>query len=123
MKIINTENAPKAVGPYSQAIEHNGMIFCSGQVGIDPKKGQLVKGIEKQTKQAVRNLENVLISAGLSLNNIIKTTIFLADINDYKKINEIYGSFFNKNKPARSTVQVAALPLNARVEIEAIAVK
>ena len=123
MKIINTENAPKAVGPYSQAMEHNGMIFCSGQVGIDPKKGQLVKGIEKQTKQAVRNLENVLISAGLSLNNIIKTTIFLADINDYKKINEIYGSFFNKNKPARSTVQVAALPLNARVEIEAIAIK
>ena len=123
MKIINTENAPKAVGPYSQAMEHNGMIFCSGQVGIDPKKGQLVKGIEKQTKQAVRNLENVLISAGLSLNNIIKTTIFLADINDYKKVNEIYGSFFNKNKPARSTVQVAALPLNARVEIEAIAVK
>jgi len=123
MKIISTENAPKAVGPYSQAVKHKGMVFCSGQVGIDPKKGQLVEGVENQTKQAVKNLESVLLFAGLSLNNIVKTTIFLADINDYKKVNEIYGSFFNKNKPARSTVQVAALPLGARVEIEAIAIK
>ena len=99
------------------------MIFCSGQVGIDPKKGRLVEGVEKQTNQAVKNLENVLMSAGLSLKNIVKTTIFLADINDYKKVNEVYGSFFSKNKPARSTVQVVALPLGASVEIEAIAVK
>jgi len=123
MKVIQTDKAPKAVGPYSQAIEHNGMIFCSGQVGIDPKKGQLAEGVENQTKQVLKNLENVLLSVDLSLNNIVKTTIFLADINDYKKVNEIYGSFFNKNKPARSTVQVAALPLNASVEIEAIAIK
>ena len=123
MKIISTENAPKAVGPYSQAVKHKGMVFCSGQVGIDPKKGQLVEGVENQTKQAVKNLESVLLFAGLSLTNIVKTTIFLADINDYKKVNEIYGSFFNKNKPARSTIQVAALPLNASVEIEAIAIK
>ncbi len=99
------------------------MIFCAGQVGIDPKKGKLVDGIENQTKQAIKNLENVIISAGSSLNKIIKTTIFLADINDYKKVNEVYASFFNKNKPARSTVQVAALPLGALVEIEAIALK
>src|SRR3989338_11208538 len=123
MKIISTDKAPKAVGHYSQAIEHNSMIFCSGQVGIDPKKGRLVEGVEKQTNQAVKNLENVLMSAGLSLKNIVKPTIFLADINDYKKVNEVYGSFFSKNKPARSTVQVAALPLGASVEIEAIAVK
>ena len=123
MKIISTDKAPKTVGPYSQAIEHNGTIFCSGQVGIDPKKGRLVEGVEKQTNQAVKNLENVLMSAGLSLKNIVKTTIFLADINDYKKVNEVYGSFFSKNKPARSTVQVVALPLGASVEIEAIAVK
>jgi len=123
MKIISSDKSPKAVGPYSQAIESNGMVFCSGQVGIDPMLGKLVKGIENQTRQAVKNLESVLMSAGLSLNNIVKTTIFLADINDYRKVNEIYGSFFNENKPARSTVQVAALPLGALVEIEAIAVK
>lgn len=123
MKVIDTNKSPKAVGPYSQAIEHNRMIFCAGQVGIDPKKGKLVDGIENQTKQAIKNLENVIISAGSSLNKIIKTTIFLADINDYKKVNEVYASFFNKNKPARSTVQVAALPLGALVEIEAIALK
>lgn len=123
MKSIFTDKAPKAVGAYSQGIEHDGMVFCSGQVGIDPKRGKLVEGIENQTTQAVKNLESVLMSTGLSLNNIVKTTIFLADINDYKKVNEIYGGFFRENKPARSTVQVAALPLGARVEIEAFAVK
>src|SRR3989344_5455918 len=98
MKIINAIKAPKAIGPYSQAIEHNGLVFCSGQVGIDPKKGQLAEGVENQTKQAVKNLENVLMSVGLSLNSIVKTTIFLEDINDYKKVNTVYGNFFSKNK-------------------------
>lgn len=123
MKTIQTNNAPKVVGPYSQAIEHNGFIFCAGQIGKDPVKDVLVEGIENQTIQVIKNLETVLIAAGSSLNKIVKTTIFLADMNDYAKVNEIYGSFFKENKPARSTVQVAKLPLNALIEIECIAIK
>lgn len=123
MKPIQTDKAPKAVGPYSQAIEHGDMIFCSGQIGIDPASGILVEGIENQTKQVMANLEQVLIAAGLSLEKIIKTTIFLADMNDYVGVNEIYGSYFKEIKPARSTVQVAKLPKDALIEIECIAIK
>ena len=123
MQTIQTDKAPKAVGPYSAAIVHGGFIFCSGQIGKDPVTDILVEGIENQTKQDVKNLEQVLIAAGSSLNKIVKTTIFLTDMNDYVKVNEIYGSFFTVSKPARSTVQVAKLPLNALIEIECIAVK
>lgn len=123
MKPIQTDKAPKAVGPYSQAIEHGDMIFCSGQIGIDPATGTLVEGIKNQTKQVMHNLEQVLMAAGSSLQNIVKTTIFLADMNDYVEVNEIYGSYFKEAKPARSTVQVAKLPKDALIEIECIAIK
>ena len=123
MKKIQTEEAPKAVGPYSQAIETDQLVFCSGQIGIDPKNGSLVEGIENQTRQAMSNIANVLQAAGSDLDHVVKTTIFLANIGDYKTVNEIYGSYFTEHKPARSAVQVAALPLGALVEIEMIAAK
>lgn len=123
MKTIHTDNAPKAVGPYSQAIETDRFVFCSGQIGIHPQTGTLVEGIENQTKQAMTNIENVLKAAGTDLEHVVKTTVFLADIGDYKTVNEVYGSYFTDHKPARSAVQVAALPLGALVEIEVIAAK
>lgn len=122
MQSIRTDKAPKVVGPYSQAIVANGFVFCAGQIGIDPQTGNLVEGIENQTKQVLKNLQAVLEAAGTDLSAVVKTTIFLADIHDYPKVNEIYGSFFTNTKPARSTVAVAALPKAALVEIEVIAV-
>lgn len=122
MKIIHTEQAPKAVGPYSQAIIANGFVFCAGQIGLEPQKGVLVDGVENQTHQVIKNLQAVLEEAGSSLEHIVKTTIFIQDMNDYATINEIYGSYFGEHKPARATVQVARLPKDALVEIEAIAV-
>lgn len=122
MKVINTEQAPKAVGPYSQAIIANGFVFCAGQIGLEPQKGVLVDGVENQTHQVIKNLQAVLEEAGSSLEHIVKTTIFIQDMNDYATINEIYGSYFGEHKPARATVQVARLPKDALVEIEAIAV-
>lgn len=122
MKVINTEQAPKAVGPYSQAIIANGFVFCAGQIGLEPQKGVLVDGVENQTHQVIKNLQAVLEEAGSSLEHIVKTTIFIQDMNDYAKINEIYGSYFGEHKPARATVQVARLPKDALVEIEAVAV-
>lgn len=121
MKIINTERAPKAVGPYSQAIIANGFVFCAGQIGLDPQKGNLVEGVENQTHQVIRNLQAVLEEAGSSLEHIVKTTIFLQDMNDFATVNEIYGSYFEAHKPARATIQVARLPKDALVEIEAVA--
>ena len=123
MKIIHTDKAPKVVGPYSQAIESNTFIFCAGQIGIDPTSGDLRNGIEDQTKQVMTNIAAVLTEAGSDIDHIIKTTIYLAAMEDYVKVNEIYGSFFPNNKPARSTVAVATLPKNALVEIEVIAEK
>lgn len=123
MKNIHTDKAPKAVGPYSQAIIADNFIFCSGQIGIDAATGRLVESIENQVHHVMKNISAVLAASGSSIKKIVKTTIFLADINDYKKVNEIYGSYFKNHKPARSTVQVAALPLGARVEIEVIGVK
>ncbi len=123
MKYIHTDKAPQVVGPYSQAIETDDFIFCSGQIGIDPEKGALVDGIENQTHQVMRNIKSVLEEAGLSLSHVVKTTIFLADMQDYKQVNELYGSYFSDHKPARSTVQVAGLPLGALVEIEVIAAR
>jgi len=121
IKIIKSEKAPKAIGPYSQALVIDNFVFCSGQIGIDPKTGNLVDGVENQTRQILENLKNVLEEAGSSLDKVVKTTIFLTNINDFAKVNEIYGQYFSLHKPARSTVCVASLPKKALIEIEAIA--
>ena len=120
-EIITTERAPAAVGPYSQAVRVGNFVFTAGQLGIDPVLGQLRMGIGAQTRQALANLQAVLEVAGSSLNQVVKTTIFLQDMADFATVNQIYGSVFTAAPPARSTVQVAALPLGALVEIEVIA--
>ena len=121
-EIISTENAPGAIGPYSQAIKAGGMIFCSGQIPIDPATGNFVSDVvSEQTEQVLKNLGEVLTAAGASLNDVVKTTVFLADMNDFAEMNEVYGRFFSENKPARATVQAARLPRDAKVEIECIA--
>lgn len=123
MKIIATENAPAAIGPYSQAMEVGEMIFTSGQIALRPD-GSFVEGdVVAQTKQVVANLEAVLRAGGSAPEKVVKTTIFLANMDDFAKVNEIYGEFFGEHKPARSTVAVKTLPKNALVEIEAIALK
>ena len=120
MEKISTRNAPDAIGPYSQAVKANGFIFCSGQIPLD-KNGNLIEGgIEEQTNQVIHNLTAVLEAAGSSLDKVVKTSIFLKDINDFKTVNEIYGKYFT-NKPARATVEVSNLPKNVLVEIECIA--
>lgn len=120
-KIISTGAAPKAIGPYSQAISANGFVFCSGQIPLKPT-GELETGdIKAQTTQVMENLKAVLAEAGTSFENVVKTTIFLADMNDFALVNEVYGSYFKTDPPARVTVQVARLPKNAKVEIDAIA--
>lgn len=120
---ISTENAPGAIGPYSQAVKTGNMVFCSGQIPIDPATGEFVSNdVAEQTRQVLKNLIAVLEAAGTDLNNVVKTTVFLADMNDFTAMNEIYAEFFNENKPARATVQAARLPRDARVEIECIAV-
>jgi len=121
MKYIQTENAPKAVGPYSQAIVSNGFIFCSGQIGLDPKTNELVEGIEEQTHQVLKNLNGVLKASTSDLEYVVKTTVYLSDITYYTKMNEIYGEYFSKHKPARAAFAVAALPKGALIEIEAVA--
>lgn len=120
-EIIATERAPAAVGPYSQAVRVGNLVFTAGQIGIDPVLGQLRTGIAAQTRQVLTNLQAVLETAGSSLNQVVKSTIFLQDMADFATVNQIYGSSFTAAPPARSTVQVAALPLGALVEIEAIA--
>ena len=120
---ISTENAPGAIGPYSQAVKAGNMVFCSGQIPIDPNTGEFVSGdVAEQTRQVLKNLNAVLEAAGTNLNNIVKTTVFLADMNDFTAMNEVYAEFFSENKPARATVQAARLPRDARVEIDCIAV-
>ena len=122
-RAIESPDAPKAIGPYSQAIVANGFVFAAGQIGTDPKTGTLIEGgIAEQTEQALKNLAAVLKAAGSSLDNAVKTSVFLADMNDFAKMNEVYGKFFKKPYPARSTVQVARLPRDAKIEIEVIAV-
>jgi 2-iminobutanoate/2-iminopropanoate deaminase len=119
---VSTENAPGAIGPYSQAIKANGMVFCSGQIPIDPATGQFVSDdVADQTEQVLKNLDAVLQAAGSDLGSVVKTTVFLADMNDFAAMNEVYGKFFSENKPARATVQAARLPRDAKVEIECIA--
>ncbi len=121
-KVIVSEKAPKALGPYSVAIRSGSLVFASGQLGLDPVTGELAPGeIEAETRQALTNLSHVLEAAGSSLEAVVKTTVFLRDIQDFPKMNAVYGEFFQKNPPARSTVQVAALPKNGAVEIEVIA--
>ncbi len=122
-KIISTSDAPAAVGPYSQGVRVGSTIYCAGQIPLDPKTSQIVAGgIDVQTRRVLDNITAVLKAEGLSFENIVKTTIFLIDLADFQTVNEIYGSYFQQAPPARSTVQVAALPKGARVEIEAIAV-
>jgi 2-iminobutanoate/2-iminopropanoate deaminase len=121
---VLTTNAPAPIGPYSQAIRSEGLLFCSGQVGLDPTTGNLVEGgVAAQTMQAMKNIGAVLAQAGYSYSDIVKTTIFLVDMNDFATVNEAYGSYLESVKPARSTVAVAALPRGGRVEIEVIARK
>lgn len=121
-EIIATENAPGAIGPYSQAVKTGNLVFCSGQIPIDVATGEFVSDdVAEQTRQVLKNLSAVLEAAGTSLNNVVKTTVFLADMNDFATVNEIYAEFFNENKPARATVQAARLPKDARVEIDCIA--
>ena len=121
-EIVNTSKAPNAIGPYSQAIKINKMVFLSGQIAIDPESQQFIEGdIETQTRRVLDNLKSVVEASGSSLENVVKTTIYLTDMNDFSKVNEIYATYFSSGKPARSTVCVAALPKNAKVEIDAIA--
>ncbi len=123
MKYVATKKAPSAIGPYSQAIDIGDMVFTSGQIALKPDGILIEGGIEEQTRQVLTNLGEVLQEAGSSLQNVVKTTIFLANMDDFAKVNEIYAEFFGSHKPARSTVAVKTLPLNVLVEIEAIALK
>lgn len=122
-KVISTKKAPAAIGPYSQGVMVNNFLFISGQLPMDPETMEMVTGdIQQQTKQSLENIKAILEEAGLNFNNVIKTTVFIKDMDDFAKINEIYGNYFNENKPARACVEVARLPKDAGVEIEAIAV-
>ena len=119
---VQTDRAPQAIGPYSQAVKANGLVFASGQIPIDPATGQVVEGsIAEQTERVLNNIKAVLEAAGSSLERVVKTTVFLADLKDFGEMNEAYGRFFAEVPPARSTVEVSRLPRDARVEIDAIA--
>ncbi len=121
-EIVKTEDAPAAIGPYSQAVRAGGFVFASGQIPLDPKTGQFVEGgVREQTEQVLRNLAAVLEAAGTGLDRVVKTTVFLADMDDFAAMNEVYGRYFAADPPARATVEAARLPKEARVEIEVIA--
>lgn len=122
-KVINTNNAPEAIGPYSQGVIVGDFVYTSGQIPLNPATGELVTDIKLATKQSMENIKAILEEAGTSLNNVVKTSIFLKDLNDFEDVNEVYGTYFIENKPARSCVQVAKLPKDAVIEIEVIAVK
>lgn len=123
-KIISTDKAPAAIGPYSQAIEVNNMVFTSGVIPINPQTGELVTGsIEEQAEQAIGNLAALLKESGVAMENVVKTTVFIKDMNDFAKINEVYAKYFTSNFPARSCVEVARLPKDVLIEIEAIGIK
>lgn len=122
-KIIHTDNAPKAIGPYSQAIKAGNLLFVSGQVPFDPATMEIVEGgVQEQTTRVLENLKAILKEAGASFDNVVKTTVFIKDMNDFGAINEIYAKYFGENKPARACVEVARLPRDVKVEIEVIAV-
>ena len=122
-KIIATENAPKAVGPYSQAVEVNGTVWVSGQIPVNPVDGSVAEGIEAQSHQALKNVGAILSEAGLGYADVVKTTVLLSDIADFKAMNAVYAEYFTEKMPARACFQVAALPLGVKVEIEAVAVR
>ncbi len=123
MKAIKTEKAPAAIGPYSQAIEANGFVYASGQLPIDPATGEFPEGIQAQTRQSLTNAKAILETAGLSMKNVVKTTVLLADIADFGAMNEVYSEFFSEPYPARSAFAVKSVPKGALVEIECIAAK
>ena len=123
MKIIKTNKAPAAIGPYSAGIKINNMIFTSGQIPVNPIDGSMPKDIKEQTRQSLENVKGILAEDGYSLNDVVKTTVFIMDMNDFATINEVYGQMFGDHKPARSCVQVAKLPKGAGIEIEVIAAK
>jgi len=121
-RTVRTENAPAAIGPYSQGVVSGGFLFCSGQIPLDPATGKMVEGgIEEQTERVLRNLASVLESGGGSLRSVVKTTVYLVDLSDFLAMNGVYGRFFTENPPARATVQVSKLPAGALVEIDAVA--
>ena len=123
MKLIHTDKAPKAIGPYSQAVKASNMLFVSGQVPFNPETMEIVEGgVKEQTAQSLRNVEAILKEVGLDFSNVVKSTVFIKDMNEFAQINEVYSEFFKENKPARACVEVARLPRDARVEIEVIAV-
>lgn len=123
MKIIATDKAPAAIGPYSQAVQAGGLVFCSGQIPLDPVTGELVSGdIRIETKRVMENLQGVLEAAGCTFKHVVRTTIYLVDMADFPAVNEVYGGYFAAEKPARATVAVQALPKGVRVEIDAVAV-
>jgi 2-iminobutanoate/2-iminopropanoate deaminase len=120
--VIHTDKAPKAIGPYSQAIRTDTMVYTAGQIGLDPATGELIGNtVEEQTRQALTNIRSVLEAAGSSMDQVVKTTVFLKDMNDFAKMNPIYAEFFGENPPARSTIAVAGLPKGGLVEIEVVA--
>jgi len=122
-QIVSTRNAPTAIGPYSQGVVANGLVFASGQIAMDPETGEVIEGgIVAQTKRVLENLRNVLEAGGSSMDAVVKTTVYLADMGDFVAMNDVYAAFFPENSPARATVQVAALPKGVAVEIDAIAV-
>jgi 2-iminobutanoate/2-iminopropanoate deaminase len=122
IETVATDRGPKAIGPYSQAVRANGFVFLSGQIPLDPKTQQIVEGdVTVQTERVMENLKGVVEAAGSSLHHVVKTTVFLADMNDFAAMNEVYARYFTANAPARSTVEVARLPKNVRVEIDLIA--
>ena len=122
-KIISTKNAPGAIGPYSQAVEVNGMIYTSGMIAINPETGEIAEGIENQAERVLLNVKGLIEAAGSSMEKVVKTTVFIKDMNDFAKVNEIYAKFFTSDFPARSCVEVARLPKDVLIEMEAIAIK
>ena len=122
-KVISTTNAPAAIGPYSQAIEVNGMVFASGQIPVNPATGEIPEGIEAQAEQVLNNVKNLLAAAGASMEQVVKTTVFIQNMDDFGKVNEIYATYFTGAFPARSCVEVARLPKDLLIEVEVTAIK
>lgn len=123
MKVIKTDKSPAAIGPYSQGLDAGNIVFVSGQIPINPETGEMAETVAEQAAQSLKNVQNILAADGLTMANVIKTSVFLADLNDFAEVNKVYAEFFSEPYPARSCVQVAGIPRGAKVEIECIAVK